>query len=148
MGIFTLLDDVCNFPSGSDAVFHQKLGQEFGKSEYFEYGEKTASFVVKHYAGPVEYSVDGMMDRNKDTLYNDLVEVCNKSASQVIRSLFPEQLSAKDNKKRPTTAAFKIKNSINELVNALSLCSPHYIRCALVCLPIVLAPLLTRLAQA
>ncbi len=38
IGIFTLLDDVCNFPSGSDQVFHQKLGTEFAKNEYFEYG--------------------------------------------------------------------------------------------------------------
>ncbi len=27
VGIFTLLDDVCNFPSGSDAVFHQKASR-------------------------------------------------------------------------------------------------------------------------
>ena len=32
-------------------------------------------------------------------------------------------------KKKPTTAGFKIKESISELVAALSRCQPHYIRC-------------------
>ena len=41
IGIFTLLDDVCNFPSGSDEVFHNKMGQEFSKNEYFEYGSQS-----------------------------------------------------------------------------------------------------------
>jgi hypothetical protein len=31
-----LQDDVCNFPSGSDTVFHQKMGQEFSNNQYFE----------------------------------------------------------------------------------------------------------------
>lgn len=45
-----------------------------------------------------------------------------------MQALFPEATSKKD-KKRPTTAAFKIKTSINELVAKLGECSPHYIRC-------------------
>ncbi len=52
------------------------MGVEFGKNKYFEYGAASQTFVVKHYAGPVEYSVAGMMDSNKDTLYNDLIDVC------------------------------------------------------------------------
>mgnify|MGYP003643966830 CR=1 FL=1 len=32
-------------------------------------------------------------------------------------------------KKRPTTAAFKIKNSIAELSAAIMKCTPHYVRC-------------------
>jgi myosin-1 len=127
IGIFTLLDDVCNFPSGSDQVFHQKLGTEFAKNEYFEYGTQSMSFTVKHYAGPVEYSCEGMLDRNKDTLYNDLIDICASSQNDILRQLFPEATSKKD-RKRPTTAAFKIKSSINDLVTSLGQCSPHYIR--------------------
>ena len=69
-----------------------------------------------------------MLDRNKDTLFNDLIDICASSQSEILRSLFPEATSKK-NKKRPTTAAFKIKSSINELVKALAQCSAHYIRC-------------------
>jgi hypothetical protein len=64
----------------------------------------------------------------QDTLYNDLIDICAMSASAVVQALFPEATTKKD-KKRPTTAGFKIKTSINELVNTLNLCSPHYIRC-------------------
>ncbi len=127
MGVFTLLDDVCNFPSGSDQVFHQKLGKELGKNDYFEYGSQSGTFTIKHYAGPVEYSCNGMLERNKDTLFNDLIDICATSQNEVIRLLFADQTSKKD-RKRPTTAAFKIKTSINDLVLSLGKCSPHYIR--------------------
>lgn len=48
--------------------------------------------------------------------------------SPFIRSLFPEEMNS-DDKKRPTTAAFKIKNQANVLVETLVKCTPHYIRC-------------------
>ena len=57
----------------------------------------------------------------------DLIELCGCSNSELIASLFPE-VGTKE-KKRPTTAGFKIKTSINELVDALGKCSAHYIRC-------------------
>jgi len=42
----------------------------------------------------------------------------------------PEEEAARSGqKKRPTTAGFKIKNSANALMTTLSSCSPHYIRC-------------------
>jgi myosin-1 len=48
-----------------------------------------------------------MLDRNKDTLFNDLIDLCAASQNDVISQLFPEATSKKD-KKRPTTAAFKV----------------------------------------
>ena len=33
----------------------------------------TSCFVVSHYAGHVEYCADGMMQKNQDTLQQDLV---------------------------------------------------------------------------
>jgi len=46
----------------------------------------------------------------------------------LLPQLFPESATA-DDKRRPTTAGFKIRESIQALVAALSQCHPHYIRC-------------------
>ncbi len=43
-------------------------------------------------------------------------------------NLFPEEIDESD-KKRPTTASFKIKNQSQELVDTLMRCVPSYVRC-------------------
>jgi len=127
MGVLTILDDVSNFPKGTDEKFLGKLGEAFGSHAHFAISGGPNEFVIKHYAGDVSYNVDGFVDKNKDLLFNDLVELGAMSQSNFIRALFPEVATL--DKKRPTTAGFKIKGSIQDLVDTLSKCTPHYIRC-------------------
>jgi myosin-1 len=56
----------------------------------------------------VEYDVDGFCDKNRDALFNDLIDLAQCTSSEWITSLFPEVRTAAD-KRRPTTAGFKIK---------------------------------------
>jgi myosin heavy subunit len=56
----------------------------------------------------VTYNVDGFTEKNKDTLFSDLVETLQCSSNQFLVSLFPENTQSAQ-KKRPTTAGFKIK---------------------------------------
>lgn len=128
IGIFTLLDDTCNFPQGTDEKFLAKLGEHHGSHAHFQMGGRPNSFIIKHYAGEVEYQVEGMCDKNRDTLYNDLINLAQATASPLLPQLFPESATA-DDKRRPTTAGFKLKSSCQQLVSALSTCHPHYIRC-------------------
>lgn len=105
------------------------------------------------------YNSEGFVDKNKDLLFHDFIELASISNSRFIPNLFPENASVAD-KKRPTTAGFKIKvlfsflflffrlfrfvccfcffvsdddgkkkTSIQSLVDTLSKCHPHYIRC-------------------
>lgn len=58
----------------------------------------------------------------------DLIEAIQMTSNQFLLSLFPDKID-RDAKQKPTTASSKIKTSCNELVAALSKCTPHYIRC-------------------
>ncbi|PRP79992.1 hypothetical protein PROFUN_12279 [Planoprotostelium fungivorum] len=128
IGILVMLDDVCNFPKGSDEKFLQKLCESYTGHAHFSGGMGAGEFIIKHYAGEVVYNTDGFCDKNRDLLVNDLIDLAHCTQSWLIQDLFPEAKTIAD-KRRPTSAGFKIKESINQLVAALEICAPHYIRC-------------------
>ena len=45
-------------------------------------------FVIHHYAGEVTYDVEGFVERNKDVLFVDLVELMKSSRNTFIQQLF------------------------------------------------------------
>ncbi len=55
---------------GTDASFATKLRQRQGSHPRFSYNPKVPSgdFTLHHYAGPVIYSCNKFLDKNKDTL--------------------------------------------------------------------------------
>ncbi len=88
----------------------------------------TGQFCVKHYAGDVNYTAKNFCDRNKDTMSMDVVAHLQGASHKLVRMFFPPP-EAGDEKRRPTTTAFKIKFQAQKLVKTLLECSPHYVRC-------------------
>lgn len=127
-GVFPVMDDVCKsvhaMAEGADKALEQRLGTVQG--EHFMHRGK--HFTIRHYAGDVSYEIEGMVEKNKDILNSDLVTLCCSSSSSFLSNLFEADRLA-DTKKSPTTAGYKIRTSANELVKALGLCTPHYVRC-------------------
>ena len=110
-GIFSLLDDTCNTAHGmeadkADEKFCQKMQETYSDHPHFV--PRGRQFILKHYAGDVNYDSDGFTEKNKDVLYNTLIECMQTSDVAFIRNFFPED-TREDSKKRPTTAGFKIK---------------------------------------
>lgn len=129
-GVFPVLDDTCATTHAlesfkADEKLLTKLKESIDNENFIG---RNNDFIVKHYAGNVTYSVDGFTDKNKDQLYNTLIECMQASSSKFVTQFFPENLKEQDRKK-PTTAGFKIKQSSLELVAALKRSTPHYIRC-------------------
>jgi len=52
--------------------------------------------------GDVIYQVDGFLNKNRDTLFTDLIQAMQTSKNETVLQLFPDDLA--DNKKRPVTA--------------------------------------------
>ena len=136
-GILAYLDEECIYPRGTDKSFLEKMGRNLSKHAHFALaapgkgqtrGEVTC-FEVKHYAGTVRYDVAGFLDKNKDLLYRDMVELLGAgSTSAHVRALFPE--AAVKTKKKPPTAGFQFAKQMRALVGKeLMQCDPHYIRC-------------------
>lgn len=129
-GMFSVLDDVCftmHAVDGDalDGKYVEKCRGFFSSNLHFRAYD--GGFGIKHYAGDVNYNSAGFTERNKDTVTNDLIEAIQSSSNHLLVSFFPEDTSVKQ-AKRPTTAGFKIKTSAQDLIKALSACSPHYIR--------------------
>ncbi|RMZ75163.1 hypothetical protein DV737_g5423, partial [Chaetothyriales sp. CBS 132003] len=47
-----------------------------------------ASFTVRHYAGEVEYAINGLVEENGDTVSGDLMNLMNTTKSDFVASLF------------------------------------------------------------
>uniref|UniRef100_A0A3B5MVN9 Myosin IEb n=1 Tax=Xiphophorus couchianus TaxID=32473 RepID=A0A3B5MVN9_9TELE len=129
-GVMSILDDVCATMhakgEGADQTLLQKLQGQIGTHEHFSSWNR--GFIIHHYAGKVSYDVGGFCERNRDVLFNDIIELMQSSEYLFIRALFPENLEV-EKRGRPTTASSKIKKQANSLVQTLMKCTPHYIRC-------------------
>ena len=127
-GVFAGLNDACATahadPGAAQKTFVSRLNA-LSSNPHFQ--PRQGHFIVKHYAGDVNYAVEGMTDKNKDQLLKDLLNLVADSQNPFVKSLFPEQVN-QDDKRRPPTAGDKIKISANELVNTLMQASPSYIR--------------------
>ncbi|CAO3663751.1 unnamed protein product [Umbelopsis ramanniana] len=128
-GVFSALNDACataHADSGAaDNSFVQRLGF-LASNPHFE--SRGSKFLIRHYAGDVHYNVEGMTDKNKDSLLKDLLDLCASSTNPFVsQTLFPDRVDP-NSKRRPPTAGDKIKTSCNALVSKLMQCHPSYIR--------------------
>uniref|UniRef100_A0A8C5G6B5 Myosin Ic, paralog b n=1 Tax=Gouania willdenowi TaxID=441366 RepID=A0A8C5G6B5_GOUWI len=137
-GIISILDEECLRPGdASDLTFLEKLEDIVGGHPHFITHKladgKTRKvmgreeFRLLHYAGEVNYNINGFLDKNNDLLFRNLKEVMCMSENKILRQCFDrEELS---DKKRPETAATQFKASLAKLMEILMSKEPSYVRC-------------------
>ena len=95
LGIFSILEEQCMFPKATDKSFAEKLlDQHLGKNKAFEKpkpakGKGEAHFSLVHYAGTVDYSITGWLEKNKDPLNDSVVQLYTKSSVKLMGVLYP-----------------------------------------------------------
>ncbi|KAL6471340.1 hypothetical protein MHYP_G00199900 [Metynnis hypsauchen] len=137
-GIISILDEECLRPGdASDITFLEKLEDTVGGHVHF-LSHKLADgktrkvmgrdeFRLLHYAGEVNYSVNGFLDKNNDLLFRNLKEVMCMSENKILTQCFDrEELT---DRKRPETTATQFKNSLAKLMEILMSKEPSYVRC-------------------
>uniref|UniRef100_A0A8C6ZZF2 Myosin IG n=1 Tax=Nothoprocta perdicaria TaxID=30464 RepID=A0A8C6ZZF2_NOTPE len=139
-GILALLDEACLVAGTvTDALFLDSMDSHLSRHPHYtsrklcptdktmEFGR---DFRIKHYAGDVTYSVEGFLDKNKDTLFQDFKRLLYNSTDPVLRAMWPDgEQSITEVTKRPLTAATLFKNSMVALVDNLASKEPYYVRC-------------------
>ncbi|NXW81913.1 MYO1G protein, partial [Alopecoenas beccarii] len=139
-GVLALLDEAC-LAAGTvtDPLFLASMDARLGHHPHYtsrklcptdKTMEFDRDFRIKHYAGDVTYSVEGFLDKNKDTLFQDFKRLFYNSADPVLRAMWPDgEQSITEVTKRPLTAGTLFKNSMVALVENLASKEPYYVRC-------------------
>lgn len=87
-------------------------------------------FRITHYAGDVIYNINGFIEKNRDTLYQDFKRLLHHSKNVNLSDMWPEGAQdIKKTTKRPLTAGTLFQRSIIDLVNTLLKKEPFYVRC-------------------
>eukprot|EP01063_Lacrimia_lanifica_P034073 TRINITY_DN6220_c0_g6_i2.p1 TRINITY_DN6220_c0_g6~~TRINITY_DN6220_c0_g6_i2.p1 ORF type:complete len:1170 (+),score=479.42 TRINITY_DN6220_c0_g6_i2:147-3656(+) len=125
-GIMALLDEECSLGSGTDEGFLAKVKENHGKNPFFAIKKLSrGSFVVKHYAKDVNYTVEGFLDKNRDTLKNSFKSMMRAVPDPYIKELLPEPV---DDQKKMTVGGF-YKMQLKDLMDLINSTNPHWIRC-------------------
>ncbi|XP_021936980.1 unconventional myosin-XV-like isoform X3 [Zootermopsis nevadensis] len=144
VGILHLLDDESNFPKATDLSFLEKCHYNHALDELYSRPRMSSmEFAVKHYAGQVWYSVDGFLDKNRDTLRQDVVDLLISSKIQMVSKMFQHVRSSHEAAKtinkangrfvtmkpRTPTVAARFHDSLQHLLESMSKCNPWFVRC-------------------
>ncbi|XP_062849386.1 unconventional myosin-Vc [Trichomycterus rosablanca] len=146
MGILDLLDEECLFPQGTDKNWLQKLYNYLSSNPMFEKPRlSNEAFVIQHFADKVEYQCKGFLEKNRDTLYEELVDIMRVSKFPLLADFFHEEKQnyvtkgvkvkaarpgvKSTNKQLKTTVGDKFRSSLYLLMETLNATTPHYVRC-------------------
>ncbi|KAI4555093.1 hypothetical protein MJT46_015479 [Ovis ammon polii x Ovis aries] len=150
LGILDLLDEECKVPRGTDQNWTQKLYDRHSGSQHFQKPRMSnKAFIVIHFADKVEYLSDGFLEKNRDTVYEEQINILKASKFPLVADLFhdgkdsapattasskinirpsrrPMKASNKEHKK---TVGYQFRSSLHLLMETLNATTPHYVRC-------------------
>nr|KMM67387.1 myosin-2 [Coccidioides posadasii RMSCC 3488] len=152
LGILSLLDEESRLPMGSDEQFVTKLHHNFAadKQKFYKkprFGK--SSFTVCHYAIDVTYESDGFIEKNRDTVPDEQMEILKNSSNQFLRDVLAAASAVREKdsasvssravaapgrkigvavNRKPTLGGI-FKSSLIELMNTINSTDVHYIRC-------------------
>ncbi|XP_017002294.2 unconventional myosin-XV isoform X1 [Drosophila takahashii] len=145
VGICHLLDDESNFPRATDLSFLEKCHYNHALSELYARPRIGAQeFGVTHYAGQVWYCVDGFLDKNRDALRGDVLELLASSRLPLVGELTKQLRAQRDAgktlpkgsngrfvtmKPRTPTVAARFADSLQQLLQSMGRCHPWFVRC-------------------
>lgn len=153
LGVLSLLDEESRLPMGSDEQFVTKLHHNFAadKQKFYKkprFGK--SAFTVCHYATDVTYESDGFIEKNRDTVPDEHMEVLRQTTNAFLAEILGaaalvrekdsaaaasakaaaapgRRIGAAANRK-PTLGGI-FKSSLIELMQTINSTDVHYIRC-------------------
>uniref|UniRef100_A0A4W6CJ42 Myosin VIIAa n=1 Tax=Lates calcarifer TaxID=8187 RepID=A0A4W6CJ42_LATCA len=147
MNIISLIDEESKFPKGTDTTMLNKLNfQHKLNTNYIPpKNNYETQFGIQHFAGVVFYETRGFLEKNRDTLYGDIIQLVHSSKNKFIKQIFQADVhQCKDThntgenfqsktgyqtRKRSPTLSSQFKRSLELLMRTLSVCQPFFVRC-------------------
>jgi myosin-5 len=174
-GILALVDEQCSLmpkaPKGGDkrteeeksqelaaklmAKLNETLGSSKGRTAAAGTGharflctpkmQRDSCFVVRHYAGEVEYECVGFVEKNADQVHAEALALARESTNPVVYEAYREAEEAEEEaaaaaaasgsagsrrkKSSKETVGGQFKRQLAELMRVVRATTPHYIRC-------------------
>uniref|UniRef100_A0A3P8ZN65 Uncharacterized protein n=1 Tax=Esox lucius TaxID=8010 RepID=A0A3P8ZN65_ESOLU len=146
LNILALIDEESHFPKGTDTTMINKMNQVHGKGEVYipPKNNHDTQFGIQHFAGVVHYDSKGFLEKNRDALSSDIIQLVEVSSNKLLKQAFQNelfsnnsmtmcrtitQLQAADTKKRVPTLSGQFRQSLDALMKTLTVCQPYFIRC-------------------
>ena len=149
LGVLSLLDEESRLPMGSDEQFVTKLHHNFGSDKSRSYKKPRfgkSAFTVCHYAIDVTYESEGFIEKNRDTVPDEHMDVLRSTSNtflsevlevaSVVREKDTAQVAGSKAAAKRTGAGSRkptlggiFKSSLIELMHTINSTNVHYIRC-------------------
>uniref|UniRef100_A0A3Q2P7Q5 Myosin X, like 1 n=1 Tax=Fundulus heteroclitus TaxID=8078 RepID=A0A3Q2P7Q5_FUNHE len=135
LGLLALVNEESRFPKGTDFTLLEKLHSRHATNPYYVKPRVADhQFGIKHYAGEVLYDVRGILEKNRDTFRDDILNMLKDSRLDFIYDLF-EKVGSRNNEekmgtaRRKATVSSQFRDSLHALMATLSASNPFFIRC-------------------
>lgn len=138
MGVLLLLDEEVRAPKGDDARWLSKCDQnnkdhKAWKRKIQRGGQGIGGvsgddlvFTVTHYAGDVQYTGNGFVEKNRDAPLRCVSELMQNTSAPRSKELFPKE---KDAPQKTATSGETFRRQLTDLIGVLQVCEQNYIRC-------------------
>ncbi|XP_014744616.1 PREDICTED: unconventional myosin-XVB-like, partial [Sturnus vulgaris] len=138
-GILCILDDQTCLTQATDHTFLQKCHYHHGNSPWYTKPKlPLPEFTVQHYAGPVTYQVHKFLNKNRDQLRPEVLDIFSQSRLKVVSHIFQRAKAACSQRRelggrglRPqnSTLVSKFQQSLQDLTAKLRGSHAFFIRC-------------------
>uniref|UniRef100_A0A8C3PPY3 Myosin VIIA n=1 Tax=Calidris pygmaea TaxID=425635 RepID=A0A8C3PPY3_9CHAR len=151
MNIISLIDEESKFPKGTDATMLHKLNSQHKLNTNYipPKNNYETQFGINHFAGIVYYETKGFLEKNRDTLHGDIIQLVHSSKNKFIKQIFQADVAMvmqaredlflwcyswkrqkiSETRKRSPTLSSQFKRSLELLMRTLSVCQPFFVRC-------------------
>lgn len=126
-GIISLLDKESNFPNATALTFASKLKQLLNTHNCFK-GDRDGAFSVHHSSGQVIYDSGGFLEKNRDKLQFDIIQLLSSCTSR-LPQMFASVMLKESQACQQQSVATKLKGQLFRLIQHLESTTPHFIYC-------------------
>lgn len=89
-GVFVTIDNVSRLPGPSDRKLNERLHTLFKRHPNFPTPHPKDirdTFIIKHYAGVVRYTIDSFVDKNNNIISDQFEELIKRSTSRILQAI-------------------------------------------------------------